>query len=53
MWVSWSKFHRLQLSRNLRDSPGYSGLRFRSKNAYSVMIFMLPDLHCKYAKYSV
>ena len=31
----------------------YSGLRFRSKTAYSVMIFMLPDLHCKYAKYSV
>jgi len=26
----------------------YSGLRFRSRTACSVMIFMLPDLHCKY-----
>jgi len=32
---------------------GYSGLHFRSKTAYSVMIFMLPDLRCKYTKYSV
>jgi len=31
----------------LSTSP-YSGLRFCSKTAYSVMIF---DLHCKYAKY--
>ena len=30
-----------------------SGLRFRSKTAYSVMIFMSPNLHCKYTKYSV
>jgi len=32
----------------LSTSP-YSGLRFCSKTAYSIMIF---DLHCKYAKYS-
>jgi len=42
-------------SSTLRYTPGvlYSGLHFRSKTAYSVMIFMLPDLRCKYMKYSV
>jgi len=41
------------LRMHARGNNAYSGLRFRSKTVYSVIIFILTYLYCRYAKYSV